>query len=112
MSAGSVTAWRLLITAEFGNLITGQLVDVSAVELIWSIELDDYECAFAETVTWFRARTPATAMSQLVAALDALGDPGFGNFLISILVVLDLDKGERYLRSLRLNATFAGVAAY
>jgi hypothetical protein len=110
--AGSVTARRLLIAAGFEAPISGQLVDVSAVELIRSIELDDYEYAFAEIITWFRARTPATAMDELVAALDVLDDPGLENFLISILVELDLVEAERHLRSLRLNATFAGMAAY
>jgi hypothetical protein len=51
-------------------------------------------------------------MDELVAALDVLDDPGLENFLISILLELDLDEAERHLRSLRLNATFAGMAAY
>lgn len=49
---------------------------------------------------------------RTTAALDVLDDPGLENFLISILVELDLDEAERHLRSLRLNATFAGMAAY
>jgi hypothetical protein len=110
--AGSVTARRLLIEAGFEAPIAGQLVDASALELIRSIDFEDYEYAFAETVTWFRARTPAGAMDELVATLDVLDDPGLENFLISMLVELDLDEAERHLRALRLNPAFAGMAAY
>jgi hypothetical protein len=110
--AGTFTARRLLIAAGFEAPIAGRFVEVSALELIRSIELDDFEDAFTETMTWYCAREPAAAMDELVAALDDLDDPVMENYLISVLVELDLAEAEPRLRSLRLNPSFAGMAAY